>query len=111
MHENLSHNNYVANEFYVFSLDLVLDLKTLCIKLETCKHNYSKLGISLDVSYDKIEEFEKYKGDCSQCLIDVLDVYLKEKNPNLEEICQALEKIGRRDKSHFFKNKYQTNYY
>ena len=77
--------------------------------LTTCKAAYEMLGVYLGVGRDKIKEIQKMSGpgDCVLCMSEMLDIYLREKHFDLEEVCNALEKVDRKGLSEKFRKKYE----
>lgn len=72
-------------------------MRSLTNALEICKAKYTRLGVQLGLDYGKIKEFESYSGNAQQCLMDMLWKYVKDMSPDVEEVCQAVEQVSRRD--------------
>ena len=84
-----------------------LDTKYFCELLSECKVNYDRLGLHLDVGWEKVKEIEKVSGgDCVKCLSEMLEFYLRELKPSVEEVCKALELVDRRGLSDDLRKKY-----
>lgn len=84
----------------------------LCELLSDCKAKYSVLGVHLGLHPDKISAIEKGcgPGDVVLCLQHAMDLYLREKQPNMEELCRALVAVDRRGLSEKLREKYHGMY-
>ncbi len=86
--------------------NLTLELRSVIQKLNACKSQYNFLGLFLNVPLPTISGFEKFTGDCSRCLLIILDGYLREKRPSVEELCAGLVQINRRNLAESLEQKY-----
>ena len=74
-----------------------MTIRSLTNALENCRAKYTRLGVQLGLAYAKIKELESYNGDVQQCLMDMLWKYVNNMSPDVEEVCQAVEHVDRRD--------------
>ena len=80
-----------------------MDLNLL---LEEIKHKYYTLGIGLGITSGTIKIIEKYAGDCSRCLNEMLAKYIREKSPDVDALVKAIASIRKRNLSDTIKSKY-----
>lgn len=64
------------------------------MKLKDCRSKYSVLGTSLGLKKERIKEFECYRGDPAECLIEVLTLYKNDMPPDMMKIYEAVENSG-----------------
>ena len=88
-----------------------MDMLSLTNSLESCRAKYSRLGVQLGVDYNLIKEFESYSGDSAQCLWVMLQQYVSDMSPDVEEVCKAVGRVGRRDIEKGLREKYKGKEY
>ena len=88
---------FLMKHDFVLAADFEMSLQSLSNSLEECKAKYFNLGIQLGLDFNVIKEFESYSGDCSLCLSTLLNKYMANMSPDVEEVCQAVKKVGRND--------------
>ena len=81
-----------------------MNLQQLCEVLEECSADYFKLGIQLGLDYPQLKKIETYKGDCSQGLWIMLQTYAYDMSSDVEEVCRAVGRVGRKDLENKFRD-------
>lgn len=54
-----------------------------------------------------INGFEKYSGNVEECLMRLLDIYMNDKSPSMEEICKAVKLVSFANLSEDLRKKYE----
>ena len=76
--------------------DKVLDLDLLLIQLHDTSEEWRSLGAALGISPHRLDDVGNQCGAPDQCLVEVLDVWLREhqSRPTWGEVAEALDRIG-----------------
>ena len=61
--------------------------------LEPVQHKYPTLGIFLGVPQGRIKELEVFAGNSSRCLEKMLEIYIREKDPDVESLVEAVANV------------------
>lgn len=91
----------------MFIVGVELKLSVLLKELQECKAKYSMLGVFLGLKPELIHEFEAFRGDSEGCLLELLDIYVRDKSPNMEEVCEAVDQVGHANLSKDLRKKYR----
>ena len=95
----------------VFLDTLALDYRSVVQRLKKCKSEYQTLGIFLHLDPALISKFETFTGDCSRCLLILLDDYLRDKGPKVTELCQGVVGIDRKLLADDLERKYRSEFW
>ena len=92
---------------FIAANEIELNEKEVVNLLKSLKYKYATLALYLDVPYSTVKGLEKFTGDCGQCLYNMLEIYLREKSPSVDSLCQAMEEIEMKKLSDDLRKKYQ----
>ena len=74
-----------------------MEIRSLTNSLKTCAHQYFTLGVQLGLDFDEIKGFQAQANNPAICLTTLLQQYMSNMSPNVEEVCQAVKSVGRND--------------
>ena len=93
-----------------------MDLQSLSASLSECKHQYSSLGMYLNVDYQRLQaimEFERHMPEFWDtveflCFEALLQDYMNNRSPDAEKLCDAVGALGKKDHSAKLREKYTS---